>query len=149
MRFPTASVLILALASVSMTSAQTTPPPADVPSTACLSCISTNMQAVSACKALASFNPQSAPSPGALTPQEQACYCSLATSFSWLESCQSATACSASYISLLEQGYTATRGMVTCTGASAQGSSASTTMSQGVVCGMALTTLITAAQVLL
>ncbi|KAF9206791.1 hypothetical protein BGZ59_011487 [Podila verticillata] len=149
MRLPIASVLILALASVSMTSAQTTPPPADVPNTACSSCISTNMQAVSACKALANLNPQSAPAPGALTPEEQACYCSLGANFSWLSSCQSATSCSASYISMLEQAYTATRGMVTCTGASAQGSSASTTMSQGVVCGMALTTLITAAQVLL
>lgn len=149
MRFPTASVLILALASVSMTSAQTAPPPADVPNTACISCISTNMQTVSACKALTSFNPQSASTPGALTPQEQACYCSLVTNFSWFNSCQSATLCSASYINMLEQAYTAARGMVTCTGASAQGSSASTTMNQGVVCGMALTTLITAAQVLL
>ncbi|KAG0039658.1 hypothetical protein BGZ82_007244 [Podila clonocystis] len=145
MRFPTASVLVLALASVSMTAAQMTPPPADVPNANCMSCISTNMLSVSACKALVNFNPQSAPTPGAMTPQEQACYCSLVTNFSWFQSCKSATACSDSFIGTLEQAYTASRGTLSCTGgASAQGSSASAMggMNQGVVCGMALTTLI-------
>ncbi|KAF9316572.1 hypothetical protein BG003_001820 [Podila horticola] len=143
MRFPIASVLVLALASVSMTTAQTAPPPVDVPNTNCISCISTNMQSVSACKALATFNPQSAPAPGTLTPQEQACYCSLVNNFSWFQSCKSATSCSDSFISTLEQAYTSARGTISCAGASAQGSLASTMgMSQGVMCGMALTTLI-------
>ncbi|KAF9306893.1 hypothetical protein BGZ74_002394 [Mortierella antarctica] len=145
MHFPAASVLVLALASISMTAAQTAPPPVDVPSTNCITCLSTKMESVSACKALANFNPQSAPAPGALTPQEQACYCSLVTNFSWFQSCKSATACSDSFIGTLEQAYTAARGAISCTGgASAQGSSASTMggVNQGVVCGMALTTLI-------
>lgn len=82
--------------------------PLDAPKINCVACISTNMQSIPACQALTNFNPDTA-TPGSLTSEEKACYCSLVNNFSRFQKCKGPDSCSDLQISSMAQTYTKAR----------------------------------------
>lgn len=103
MHFPTTSILVLALAPLSMNASQDVPY-SDWPDFDCWTCYSNNMPSTPACKALPDFNMRTA-DPDSLTPQDYSWLCHLATYISWLSVCRSVPSCKDSFITTMDQTY--------------------------------------------
>ena len=101
MHFPTTSILVLALAPLSMTASQDVPY-SDWPDFDCWTCYSKNMPSTPAYKALPDFNLMTA-DPDSLTPQDYFWLCHLATYISWLSVCRSVPSCKDSFMTTMDQ----------------------------------------------
>ncbi|KAF9427256.1 hypothetical protein BGZ94_005238 [Podila epigama] len=113
MRFQTTAAFAMAMTMATLATAQL---PADVPSEACITCISSSMMAVPACAALGNIDPNSPlrPKDGAtFSAEERACACSLATNLSWFKSCSS---CPDSFLRTMNDAYAASKPLF-CDGA--------------------------------
>ncbi|KAI1315329.1 AMME chromosomal region protein 1-like [Mortierella claussenii] len=75
-------------------------PTPSAPTEACNECLRTNIKSISNCATYSAV-----PGSNATDPSANKCFCALASSYTWLTSCQNANACSADYVQLSEQAY--------------------------------------------